>query len=62
MEEQQKKQQGILEKGPTPELLKSQGLLKKQIEQLEAQLYALYEEFESAKKKFELLDDTERQE
>ncbi len=51
LEEEQKKS---FEKGESsPEALKSQGLRKKQIEQLETQLYELYELLESKKKEFE---------
>jgi ATP-binding cassette subfamily F protein 3 len=56
LEDEQKKS---FESGATsPELLKSQGLRKKQIQLLEAQLYDLYELFEKKKKEFEIPDDS----
>jgi ATP-binding cassette, subfamily F, member 3 len=56
LEEEQKRQHVLLEKGPMPELLKSLGVVKKQLEQLEAQLNALYEQFEQKKNEFEIPD------
>jgi ATP-binding cassette subfamily F protein 3 len=56
LEEEQKKQQALLENGTSPELLKSLGLLKKQLEQFEAHLYQLYELYEQRKKDFEIPD------
>jgi ATP-binding cassette subfamily F protein 3 len=54
LEEEQKKS---FEGGTTsPELLKAQGARKKQIEQLENQLYELYELIEKKKKEFENTD------
>ncbi len=44
LEDEQRKKLGLLEKGETsPKLLQSLGQIKKQIEQLEAQLYELYD-------------------
>ncbi len=51
LEEQQKKSFGA--GAASPELIKAQGLRKKQIEQLETQLYELYELLEKKKKEFE---------
>jgi len=53
LEEEQKKDQSLVEKGGTSvELLKSLGTRQKQIEQLEEQLYGLYELLEKRKKDF----------
>ncbi len=53
LEEEQKKDQSLLEKGGTSvELLKALGARQKQIEQLEEQLYSLYELLEKRKKDF----------
>ncbi len=49
LEEEQKKSFGAT----SPEIVKSQGIRQKQIEQLEAQLYELYELLEKTKKEFE---------
>ena len=49
LEEEQKKSLG----STSPEVVKAQGVRKKQIEQLESQLYELYELLESKKKEFE---------
>jgi ATP-binding cassette subfamily F protein 3 len=57
LEEEQKKEQSMLEsKEPSLELLKSLGLRKKQIEQYESQLYELYELFEKKQKEFDSLE------
>lgn len=57
LEEEQKKEQSMLEiKEPSLELLKSLGLRKKQIEQSENHLYELYELFEKKQKEFDLLE------
>jgi ATP-binding cassette subfamily F protein 3 len=49
LEEEQKKSFGAT----APEIVKAQGIRKKQIEELEAQLYELYELLEKKKKEFE---------
>ncbi|MBS3903838.1 MAG: ATP-binding cassette domain-containing protein [Simkania sp.] len=54
LEEEQKAEQCLLEKSKTsPELLKSMGLRKKQIEEFETKLYELYDLLEKKKKDFE---------
>jgi ATP-binding cassette subfamily F protein 3 len=50
LEEEQKMS---FETATSPELVKAQGVRKKQIEQLETQLYELYELLEKKKKEFE---------
>jgi ATP-binding cassette subfamily F protein 3 len=55
LEEQQKRSFEIT---TSPELVKAQGVRKKQIEQLEAQLYELYELLEKKKKEFEEWTDS----
>ncbi len=54
LEEEQKKSFGAT----SPEIVKAQGIRKKQIEQLEAQLYELYELLEKKKKEFEEWTDS----
>lgn len=54
LEGEQKAKQNLLNQGDiSPELLKSFGLLQKQMEQLEGELYALYELLETKKKEWE---------
>jgi ATP-binding cassette subfamily F protein 3 len=56
LEEEQKKSQQVLGSGQTsPLFLKELGQRQKQIEDLETQLYALYELFESKKKELETI-------
>lgn len=58
LEEQQKKNLSDLENGKTsPDLLKSLGQKKKEIEDLEKELYRLYEDLEKERKALEALDE-----
>ena len=54
LEEQQKQKQGLMEKGDaSPELIKSMGLLQKELEQHDRKLYELYDLLQQKKQEYE---------